>query len=172
MLENHLASQPPLVILRVIDGLPRRKNYQLQPLAVPHSACPTAVTVCEALLMPVAIRHRKKGSPPAAMLLAQVTRPRVWFFCGLAHIAIVPATLHMARPQRFREMWPKRGFAGYKNVVVDVTTQLQRSSPPPSIPTRHNSRGVGRGISPRPQPQTGRASFPASGFPDCLDYFA
>ena len=27
-------------------------------------------------------------------------------------------------------------------------------------------RGVGRGISPRPQPQTGRASFQASGFPD------
>lgn len=26
--------------------------------------------------------------------------------------------------------------------------------------------GVGRGISPRPQPQTGRASFQASGFPD------
>src|SRR5271170_5899166 len=29
-----------------------------------------------------------------------------------------------------------------------------------------NARGVGRGISPRPQPQTGRAGFQASGFPD------
>ena len=142
MFENHLASLPPLEILRVVDGLPRRKNYQLQPLAVPHSACPTAVAVCEALLLPVASRHRKKGSPPAAILLAQVTRPRVWFFCGLAHIAIVPATLHIARPQRSREMWPKRGFAGHENVVVDVTTQPQRSSPPPSIPIRHNSLRV------------------------------
>jgi len=26
--------------------------------------------------------------------------------------------------------------------------------------------GVGRGVAPRPQPQTGRASFQASGFPD------
>jgi hypothetical protein len=34
-----------------------------------------------------------------------------------------------------------------------------------------NSRGVGRGISPRPQPRTGRASFQASGSPDCLDHW-
>ncbi len=29
-----------------------------------------------------------------------------------------------------------------------------------------SARGVGRGIAPWPQPQTGRASFQASGFPD------
>ncbi len=29
-----------------------------------------------------------------------------------------------------------------------------------------SARGVGRGVSPRPQPQTGLASFQASGFPD------
>jgi hypothetical protein len=29
-----------------------------------------------------------------------------------------------------------------------------------------SARGVGRGIAPRPQPQTGRASIQASGFPD------
>ena len=32
--------------------------------------------------------------------------------------------------------------------------------------TRSVRSGVGRGIAPRPQPQTGRASFQASGFPD------
>ena len=41
-----------------------------------------------------------------------------------------------------------------------VESDLNQS--PKSIRTR----GVGRGISPRPQPQTGRASFQASGFPD------
>ena len=34
--------------------------------------------------------------------------------------------------------------------------------------TELNLRGVGGGVAPPPQPQTGRASFPASGFPDCL----
>ncbi len=35
----------------------------------------------------------------------------------------------------------------------------------PSDDPSHPS-GVGRGIAPRPQPQTGRAGFQASGFPD------
>ena len=39
-------------------------------------------------------------------------------------------------------------------------------SPPGMLPM---SSGVVSGIAPGPQPQTGRASFPASGFPECLD---
>ena len=34
------------------------------------------------------------------------------------------------------------------------------------VATEYFSSGVGRGVPPRPQPQTGRASFQASGFPD------
>ena len=42
---------------------------------------------------------------------------------------------------------------------------------PQRVGVHRNSRGVGRGISPRPQPRTGLASFQASGSPDCLDYW-
>ena len=46
-----------------------------------------------------------------------------------------------------------------------------RSRRPLLVALRLNSRGVGPGISPGPQPRTGRATFTASGSPDCLDYY-
>ena len=44
----------------------------------------------------------------------------------------------------------------------------RRCAAPTAFCRKFLSCGVGRGVSPRPQPQTGRASFQASGFPDSL----
>ena len=57
-------------------------------------------------------------------------------------------------------------------VPMNIVNKASRSAIHPE--SRHGTsgtRGVGRGISPRPQPRTGLASFQASGSPDCLDYW-
>ena len=48
----------------------------------------------------------------------------------------------------------------------DLRGQCSRGSCRACWLAAERESGVGRGVSPRPQPQTGRASFQASGFPD------
>ena len=78
------------------------------------------------------------------------------------HLFVDPAPASEESPDPFG----RHGNIRYATTLRDMARLNQ-----PNVIGRRQAKasihgGVGRGISPRPQPQTGRASFQASGFPD------